>query len=420
MVTRIVIPKLSLRAKEAEITRWHKQEGDRVDKEETIFEIATEKANVVIEAPASGIIAKILYKEGEVAKVGELVAIIATSSEEMSEVETLLQAEKSTTKLESPVNEKKELLAQVSPSTQEEIHPKLDFRATPAAKRLGREESILLEEVFKELKREPITKREVQEFIKRKKGGRKDQGLYEEVKLSPLRKIIAHRVFESYNQKPHIYLFSEVDMSSALKFKETINSEIPDKDLKISLTDILIKITSLVLSEFPNFNATLEEVGNGELALKKFKNVNIGIAAATERGLTVPVIKEVNKKSLISLARETKDLVARARENRLSQEEVTGSTFTITNLGMYGVHSFIPIINPPEVAILSLGVVTEKPFVAEGKLGKKPVMSVCLGIDHRALDGSDGAKFLERLRQITESPSTFYKIKDEIKNIGEL
>ncbi|MBA7493167.1 Dihydrolipoyllysine-residue acetyltransferase component of pyruvate dehydrogenase complex [subsurface metagenome] len=407
MIIRIVVPKLSLRAKEAEITRWHKKEGDRVDKEEIIFEIATEKANVEIEAPASGIVAKILHGEGEIVKVGELVGVIATSNEDMNEVETLLQAEKPAHRLESAASEKKESLAEVSPFTQEEIHPKLDFRATPAAKRLCREESIPLEEVYRELKREPITEKEVQEFIKRKKKGRKDQELYEEVKLSPIRKIIAHRVFESYNQKPHIYLFSEIDMSSALKFKETLTSEMPDKDLKVSLTDILIKITSLVLSEFPNFNATLSKVDHGELFLKKFKNINIGIAVVTERGLMVPVIKGVNKKDIVSVARETKVLVTRAKENRLSEEDITGSTFTLTNLGMYGVHSFIPIINPPEVAILALGAITKKPFVANGQLAEKPVMSICLGMDHRALDGADGGKFLEKFKQVIEDPSMF-------------
>jgi pyruvate dehydrogenase E2 component (dihydrolipoamide acetyltransferase) len=180
------------------------------------------------------------------------------------------------------------------------------------------------------------------------------------------------------------------------KLKKKLDSETSkSKDVKITLTDLLIKITATVLSEFPRFNAALLNE-KGKLVLRIYKQVNIGVAVSTERGLFVPVVKDVGNKSLVEVAKQTKQLSAKAKANKLSPEELSGGSFTISNLGMYGVQSFIPIINPPEIAILGIGSIQEKTV---------PVMSVCLGMDHRAVDGADGAKFLQKLKDLIENPT---------------
>jgi len=353
---RVIIPKLDLQTQEAEIVRWHKKEGDDVKKEELLLEISTDKANVEIEAPQTGVLTQVTCQEGDVVKVGQIIAYIAAPGESSPHQKT----------------------ARV--------------RSTPIARKLCGEADISVEEVFQSIGQEPITEREVRTYLTKRQTQPAERE-YEEQALSPLRKIIAHRVQESAQQKPHIYLMIEIEVDSFLKKQHSETSK--SKDVKITLTDLLLKKTASVLSEFPRLNATLVRE-NGELVLRMYKQVNIGLAVSTDRGLFVPVVKDVGNKSLIEVAKQTKRLAAKAKANKLSPEELSGGSFTVSNLGMYGVQSFIPIINPPEIAILAIGSIQEK---------KIPVMSVCLGIDHRAVDGADGARFLQRLKELVEDPS---------------
>lgn len=355
---RIVIPKLDLQTQEAEIVRWHKKEGEEVNKEELLLEISTDKANVEIQAPETGVLTQVSCHEGQVVKVGQTIAYITSPNE-------------------SPPQQK---TARV--------------RSTPIARQLCKKSGITVEEVYQALGREPITEQEVNTYLK-KRPEKPAEIAYEAQPLSPLRKIIARRVQESAQQKPHIYLFSEIEVNSLLK---------KEHSGKITLTDLFLKITAMVLPEFPQLNATLVSE-SGELILRKYKQVNIGLAVSTDRGLVVPVVKDAGSKSLTDLAQQTKQLAARARENKLSAEELTGGSFTISNLGMYGLQSFIPIINPPEIAILAIGSIQEKLSLQKDKVKKVSVISVCLGMDHRAVDGADGARFLQRLKELVEDPN---------------
>lgn len=368
----VVIPKLGLRAKEAEIVKWHRKAGDHVIREEVLVEIETEKANVEIEVPETGILTEIVHGEGDVVKVGKTIALILPDGETTSPQKTLKRV----------------------------------VRSTPAAKRLCKDAVIPIEKVYQTLGKEPVTEQDVRSYLTEQRKTGETGDLFEATILSPTRKTIARRMHASASEKPHIYLFSEVNMSSLLETKERLAKELLRSGLKISLTDIIVKITATVLAKFLPFNATL--VGEGEqLILRKYKHINIGIAVATERGLVVPVIKDVGAKSITALVREREDLVSRARENRFSPDDMTGGSFTITNLGMYGVTSFIPIINSPEVAIMAMGAIQEKLSLDEDNIVEIRVMSVCLGIDHRALDGADGAKFLQQFKYVAENPPVF-------------
>lgn len=369
---RIVMPKLGLRSKEAEIVLWHKKERDHVTKGEVLLDIVTEKANVEIEAPATGVLSQIMHWEGEVVKVGETIALILSAGETLPRREASQRV----------------------------------VRSTPAAKRLCREAAIPVEEIHQALGKEPITEQDVRSYLAQQKKTGEKADLFQVTILSPTRKVIARRIHQSASEKPHIYLFSELNMSSLLKTKERLAKKTLKNSLPISLTRLIVKITATVLTQFPAFNATL--VGEGdELILRKYKHINIGIAVATEQGLVVPVIKDVGAKNISALAAVAEELITRSRQNKLSAEDMTGGTFTITNLGMYGVTNFIPIINSPEVAIMALGVIQEKLSLDGDTIAKIPVMSVCLGIDHRVLDGVDGAKFLQRLKSAVENPPSF-------------
>jgi pyruvate dehydrogenase E2 component (dihydrolipoamide acetyltransferase) len=361
---RVRIPKVDLQTQEAEIVRWHKMEGEEVQKEELLLEISTDKANVEIEAPETGVLTQVTCREGEVVKVGQTIAYIAKPGE--------------------------------SPPPQKTTR----VRSTPIARQLSSKSGITIEEVYQAIGREPITEQEVKAYLK-KRQEHPTLIAYEAQPLSPLRKIIARRVQESAQQKPHIHIFSEIEVDSLLKIQHS--EKLASKKIKITLTDLLIKITAKALSEFPRFNATLVSE-NGELILRKYKRMNIGLAVSTDKGLVVPVVQDVGNKSLTEVAEQTKQLVARASENKLSGKEISGGSFTVSNLGMYGVQSFIPIINPPEVAILAIGSIQEKLTLQKDKVKTVSVMSVCLGMDHRAVDGADGAGFLQRLKELAEDP----------------
>jgi pyruvate dehydrogenase E2 component (dihydrolipoamide acetyltransferase) len=222
---------------------------------------------------------------------------------------------------------------------------------------------------------------------------------FEDMALSPRRKLIARRMKESLQNIPAIYLFSEVNMDRL----EQRKSELRVSGLRVTLTDLLIPIIGEVLTELPQFNATLLE-RDAETIVRRYRSVNLGLAVSTDQGLVAPVLRDITRKPLAQLVREKDELVARARANRLSPEDITGATFTLTNLGMLDVTTFTALINPPEVAILAVGAVRERVALAGGKPVAMHVAGVCLGVDHRALDGAEGGRFLSRFKACVEDP----------------
>ena len=366
MPTTVVMPRLSLTMKEGTVGKWYKKEGEAVEKGEPIAEIVSEKATYDLEASSSGIIRKILVEEGVDAPVNAVLAVIGTRDETIPEIEAQAKA----------------------PNTVETEDEKRVI-ASPAAKRLAKERSIDLLNVHGSGPEGRIVEDDIARLIELK-GGVQPK-VKEVVHLSGFRKTTAERLSTSFRTAPHSAVVMEVDVSKARELHER---------LEVSYTTLIIKAVAATLTEMPIVNSTLE----GD-RIKIFADVNVGVAIATANGLVVPVIRNADQKTLKNIDATVLEMTEKAQLAKLSREEVTGGTFTITNLGMYGVDFFIPIINPPEAAILAVGRIAEKPASVEGKVEVKPVLMLSLSYDHRVIDGAPAAEFLRKIKDKLESLS---------------
>jgi len=363
MVTKVVMPKLSLTMKEGTVGRWYKKEGEAVEKGEPVVEIISEKATYDLEAPSSGILRRILVKEGVDASVNAVLAIITSPEEAFSETE---------------------ILAEV-PQAVEEIEKRV--LASPSAKRLAREHEIDLSLVKGSGPEGRIVEEDVTRFIEEARGTLPK--IKEIIPLTGFKKTSAERVSASFKTAPHSTIMMEVDVSKAGDLHEK---------LQVSYTTILVEAIAKALREHPIINSTLD--GN---QIKIFEDVNVGLAVATEYGLIVPVIHNADRKSLKEIDTAIKELTEKARQEKLAKEELTGGTFTVTNLGMYSVEFFTPIINPPEAAILGVGKIAEKPVAVDGKVEVKPIIMLSLSYDHRIVDGAPAAGFLLKVKEKIEN-----------------
>jgi pyruvate dehydrogenase E2 component (dihydrolipoamide acetyltransferase) len=359
------------------VVQWFKKEGEAVQKGEPIVEVLSEKVTYDVEAPASGTLRKILALEGMDVPVAEAIGIITSQGEQISDSEIVTIAG-------AVVKEAEEAVAVEEKEMVEKIEERV--LASPAAKRLAREQSVDLTQVRGSGPEGRIVEEDVKQLIERTKT---QPRVKEIIPLTGIRKTTAERVSLSARTAPHSTITMEVDMTNAVRLHE---------ETQASYTDMLVKAVAKALREQPIMNATLEDE-----RIKVFEDVNVGVAVATDKGLVVPVVHEADKKSLSDIASFLKELVEKAREGKLAKDDLTGGTFTITNLGMYGVDMFIPIINPPETAILGVGRVTQKPVVVNGQIAIKPIMQLSLAYDHRIVDGAPAAKFLQRVKQILES-----------------
>lgn len=396
MAYNILMPKLGLTMQEGTVSRWLKKEGDEVKKDEPIVEIMTDKITNQMEAAHSGILKKILVEEGQTAKVSEVIGIIADPNEEVTDI----PEDKKYTKEQSP-----DSIRRVTQDEEKESSSKR-LRISPAARRLAKEKGVVLEKVVatgpagrimledvkryleKQISKEETVKGELQEE-KNKEA--------EVIPLRGMRKIISDRMTQSWHNSPHVTITMEADMTEAAVLREKIKQKY---NRKITFTDLIVKACAKGLKDFPMINATLENE-----KIKQFKEINIGVAVALDDGLIVPVVFSADKKGLFKISEEVKALVEKARKGELSSDKVKDGSFTVTNLGMYGVDVFTPIINPPESAILGIGRITRKPVVCENNEIKiKPMMWLSLSFDHRLIDGALAAQFLSRVKDYLEDP----------------
>ena len=375
MVTKVVMPRLSLTMKEGTVVQWFKKEGDTVQKGEPLVEVLSEKVTYDVEAPASGVLRKILASEGVNVSTDEAVGFIAASDEVITEAEP-------------PTSISPQTVEEAAVASIETPAERVEERvvASPAAKRLAREYGVDLAKVRGSGPEGRIVEKDVKHFIGEASIAPR---VREIIPLAGIRKTTAERLSFSARNAPHSHIIMEADMTSAAKLHET---------MQFSYTDILVKAAAKALREHSIVNATLED---GKI--KIFEDINVGIAVDIGKGLVVPVVRNADKKSLSEVSSVVKELVEKAREGKLTREDMTGGTFTITNLGMYGVDLFIPIINPPETAILAVGKVTEKPVVVNGQIAIEPIMMLTLAYDHRIVDGAPAARFLQRVKLILES-----------------
>jgi len=404
MATKIQMPKLSDTMDTGRILKWLKKEGEKVAPGDVIAEVETDKANMDMEAYDDGTLLKIVAKVGDRVPVGGLIAVLGVAGEDVSSLVSgsgaSASAESSKNQL-PPAVEKQDVVAVEAPAPAKAEPPKGNGRlkASPLAKRLAVDRGIDIGDVKGSGTGGRVIKRDVEGFApSTHKRYVVSSGEFKDEPLSMMRESIAKRLSQSNIEAPHFFLTVEVRMENAVSFRESLNKF--DDQNKISFNDIIIKACASALQEHPEVNATFMKD-----KIRIFGDVHIGVAVAIEDGLITPVVRDVDKKGLRDISAETKDLAARARDRKLRPEEYSGSTFTLSNLGMFGVDEFTAIINPPEAAILAVGTIVDKPVVEDGqiKIGKR--MRMTLSSDHRVVDGAMAAQFMQTLKKILENPA---------------
>ena len=418
-VVVVTMPRLSDTMEEGTVASWLKNIGDFVEEGEILAEIETDKATMEFESFNEGTLLHIGLAVGESAKVDDLLAIIGP---EGTDVSNLTQNFSSGTQKEINVVEEKSLESPRAVATpemhkqkQEVETPKVETPApivsnngriyiSPLAKKIAEEKGISLNQLQGTGENGRIIKRDVENFTpatatgpvaKFVASGQEDS---DEISHSQMRKVIAKRLGESKFSAPHYYLSVEFDMDNSIAFRNQFNS-IPDT--KISFNDIVVKACALALRKHPQVNSQWFED-----RMKLNNHVHIGVAVAVEDGLVVPVVKFANEQNLPQIGAAVKDFAGRARNKKLTPQEMEGSTFTISNLGMFGIESFTSIINQPNSAILSVGTIVQKPVVKEGQIIVGNTMKLTLACDHRTVDGATGAAFLQTLKGYIENPVT--------------
>lgn len=400
------MPRLSDTMEEGVVAKWLKKVGDTVSEGDILAEIETDKATMEFESFYSGKLLYVGIQEGEGAPVDSLLAIIGKEGEDISgfigNSTTQLQKTANT----SPEAEKKtEVLAHAS-TPAPTPHTGRIF-ASPLAKKIASEKGIDITTLEGSGENGRIVKRDLENMVAPAPATSKaapapfipaGQEYAKEVKNSQMRKTIAKRLAESKFSAPHYYLTIEVDMDAAIAARKAMN-ELPDT--KISFNDLVVKATALALKKHPQVNTTWQ----GDTT-RYNRHVHVGVAVAVEDGLVVPVLRFTDQMSLAQIGAQVKDLAGRARGKKLTPQEMEGSTFTISNLGMFGIQEFTSIINQPNSAILSVGVVIEKPVVKNGQIVAGNTMKLTLACDHRTVDGATGAQFLQTLRTYLEQPVT--------------
>jgi pyruvate dehydrogenase E2 component (dihydrolipoamide acetyltransferase) len=377
------------------IVRWLKSEGDTIEKGEPLYELDTDKVTQEVEADASGVLLKILAGEGEEIEVGKRIAVIGEEGEEVAaeeEPEPKAEAE------EKPESEEPE--PEAEPERVEEPQPSSRtngrIKASPLARRIARERSIDLARVAGTGPDGRIVAEDVERAAAAPAPAYAPAAAApleaEVVPLTSLRKTIARRLTEAW-QAPAFQISMSADMTRAQELHGRLREQ------GVSVTDIVTKLSAIALLRHREVNAQFVD---DELHI--FPSANIGLAVATERGLIVPVQLEVERKSLIQIAAERKELVQRTRAGKLAQDDLEGGTFTISNLGMYGVEIFTAVLNPPQAAILAVGAIEERPVVENGDFVARPLMAMTLTCDHRAVDGAKAAEFLRELKTLLEEP----------------
>jgi pyruvate dehydrogenase E2 component (dihydrolipoamide acetyltransferase) len=387
MVTDVVMPRYSLTMQKGTIVKWLKKEGEAVDKGTPIVEIEADKVTTEVESPVSGFLLKICFQENVEVPVGEPLAYVGQQGEpvpEKTKVVIAVQEEKQATPISQAAEE----------SEGEEAEK---VRASPVARKLAKQHGIDLTQIMGTGPGGRITSEDVLQFVDLHKDLR---AVKEILPIKGMQKTIAERMSLSVKTAAHCSITVEVDASRMIALRQKVNTELKVEG-GVSYTDMLVKATAIALKDHPVLNSTLED---GQL--KIFEDVNIGVAVEVEAegtsGLLVPVIKKADKKTLLEIAYESMTLIEKVRTGKASREDLTGGTFTVTNLGMYGVETFIPIINPPESAILGAGTIAEKPVILNGKVEVKPLLRLTLSFDHRVVNGAPAARFMQRLKQVLE------------------
>jgi len=465
MANKILMPKLSPTMEEGQIARWVKNEGDQIEANETIAEVDTDKATMEMTSLEAGTLLKILVPAGDNAKLGQTIGIIGEKGEDFSALleeastngagsgqQSAISNQKpeaepqpnggaqsseiqtAKTEDEKPKTEAQEENVSETegrsydhqrPEAKEEVkdeRPKSEDQqqsesgngrliVSPIAARMASENNIDLRSLKGSGPQGRIIKRDIETVISQQStisseisqsAIRNPQlagaSAYRDENTSKMRQVIAERLAQSIGPIPTFYLTVEIEMDTALALRKQINSSVSEEE-KVSVNDIIVKVAAQSLTKHPFVNSSYQDK-----SIRFYEDADIGVAVAIDEGLITPVVRGANRKGIGQISAEIKEMASRARARKLQPEEYTGATFSISNLGMFGIKEFTAIINPPEAAILAVGAATATPVVREGEVVVKNVMNVTMSCDHRVVDGATGAKFLQTFKQLLENP----------------
>lgn len=416
MAEIVTMPKLGFDMAEGTLVRWAVEVGEEISKGDLLAEIETDKATVEVESPHSGVVLKHIVSEDTIVPVNDPIAIVGEEGEDFEDLMAKVEEEEVTEEGEaegrepSKDEEEERETVEAEPAP-EGAHLPDGVRASPLARRMAEDHEINLGNVNGSGPRGRIVKKDIEAYLEREEAAEKAPGLAppppfvapaledETVPLTRLRKIIGKRMTESRQHVPHFYVTYDYDMGPIMEVRKQINDMLADSGEKISLNDFIVKAVALCLREFPNLNASL---GDDEVVRKG--HINVGVAVAVEGGLLTVVCKDADRKPIREISREVKEKAGRAREGKVHMDDIEGSTFTTSNVGMYGVDSFTAIINPPEAAILAIGGLRHIPVVEEGEVKIGTRMKLTISVDHRVSDGAEAAEFMQALKKYLEEP----------------
>jgi pyruvate dehydrogenase E2 component (dihydrolipoamide acetyltransferase) len=390
MADELVMPRLSDTMERGTVARWLKREGDEVRAGDVVAEIETDKATMEYQSDLDGVLLKILVGDGEAAELGAPIALVGVAGEEV------------------PDRPPAPAAADVA-----DVPVSVAIKASPVARRIAEEKGLDLRRLAGQGSGPDgrIVRADVDRFLGQPRPAPPSRPPAAETaiaaapagaevaELSKIQKVIARRMAEAKATVPHFYLTTEIDMVRALQIRAELNEALADEGVKVSVNDFIVRACGLALRDNPQFHRSYA----GD-TLHYHRSANVGIAVALEDGLIVPVVRAVETKPLRQVAVETRDLAQRARDGQLKQPELEGATFSVSNLGMFGVTHFAAIINPPEPGILAVGATVERAVPRDGAVVVRSIMAVTLSVDHRASSGADGARFLQSVTRYLEAP----------------
>jgi pyruvate dehydrogenase E2 component (dihydrolipoamide acetyltransferase) len=412
MATKVLMPRLSPTMEEGVIAEWLVKEGETVETSQLLCEIETDKASMEYESPDEGKIVKILVEPGKTIKVDTLIAIIAEDGEDLDIDDFIAKNQITGAATETKNEEKKESVETVAKSEavpSENTNSSSDSRikASPLAKSIAKESNIDLSAVKGSGPNGRIIAKDLENVSANpqtssasstRRVAQSSDAAYEDVKNSTMRNVIAKRLLESSQGAPEFFLTIEIDMKNAMAFRKQINSAYDD--VKITFNDLVIKATAIALKKNPRCNGYWQ----GD-SIRYFNDVHISVAVAIEDGLITPVIRNADQIGLSQISAEVKELAKRGKEKKLQPEEYTGGTFSVSNLGMFGIEQFTSILNPPESGIFAIGAIIEKAVVVDGQLAVGHTMKITMTCDHRVIDGATGSQLLKDVKLLLENPS---------------
>ncbi len=426
MSDKIIVPTLGESVTEATVSKWLKNQGEKVTIDEPIVELETDKVNVEVPAPSNGVLEKISVKEGQTVNVGSLLGMINGSTKQSSnvvkEIKTYSPPKQKKQNIEKKIHSLKEqkeikplkleeeetlILEDLAETENSKITKKVDPIVSPAARKMAKEAQINLKEVKGSGKNGVILKEDVMSLmgIKPKPSERKiKHGPEERIKMTRLRLTIAKRLKEAQENAAMLTTFNEVDMSEVISMRNQYKEDfLSQYKVKLGFMSFFVKACVIGLKNFPSINA---EIQGDEIVYKNY--YNISIAVGTDRGLVVPVLRETDEMSFADIEKNINALGEKARNGKITIDDLQGGSFTISNGGIYGSMLSTPILNPPQSAVLGMHNIVERPVVVDGDIAVRPIMYLALSYDHRIIDGKEAVSFLKIIKESLEQPKRLF------------